>query len=92
MIWRNQTFPDVVPRYRCSSMSAVSQLVAAGLGVAALTDFTVRGLSGVEKLSAPLEGCSTDLWLLTRPDCRALRSVQTLLDELAPLLRDALQP
>ena len=92
VIWRNQAFPDVVPRYRCSSMSAVSQLVAAGLGVAALTDFTARGLSGVEKLSAPLEGCSTDLWLLTRPDCRALRSVQTLLDELAPLLRDALQP
>ncbi|WP_122432164.1 LysR family transcriptional regulator [Pseudomonas viridiflava] len=92
VIWRNQAFPDVVPRYRCSSMSAVSQLVAAGLGVAALTDFTARRLSGVEKLSAPLEGCSTDLWLLTRPDCRALRSVQTLLDELAPLLRDALQP
>ncbi|MEE5150442.1 LysR family transcriptional regulator [Pseudomonas alliivorans] len=92
VIWRNQAFPDVVPRYRCSSMSAVSQLVAAGLGVAALTDFTARGLPGVEKLSAPLEGCCTDLWLLTRPDCRALRSVQTLLDELAPLLRDALQP
>ena len=92
VIWRNQAFPDVVPRYRCSSMSAVSQLVTAGLGVAALTDFTARRLSGVEKLSAPLEGCSTDLWLLTRPDCRALRSVQTLLEELAPLLRDALQP
>ncbi|CAM3123155.1 LysR family transcriptional regulator [Pseudomonas floridensis] len=91
VIWRSQAFPDVVPRYRCSSMSAVSHLVAAGLGVAALTDFTVRHLPGVEKLSAALPGCSTDLWLLTRPDCRALRSVQTLLDELAPLLREALQ-
>ncbi|MBC3953662.1 LysR family transcriptional regulator [Pseudomonas triticifolii] len=90
--WRRQAFPDVVPRYRCSSMSAVSQLVSAGLGVAALTDFTARALAGVERLSGPLDGCSTDLWLLTRPDCRALRSVQTLLDELAPLLRDALQP
>jgi len=92
VIWRSQAFPDAVPRYRCSSMSAVSQLVAAGLGVAALTDFTARGLPGVERLSAPLEGCSTDLWLLTRPDSRALRSVQTLLDELTPLLREALQP
>ncbi len=90
--WRRQAFPDVVPRYRCSSMSAVSQLVSAGLGVAALTDFTARALAGVERLSGPLDGCSTDLWLLTRPDCRALRSVQTLLDELAPLLRDALPP
>ncbi|WP_122367211.1 LysR family transcriptional regulator [Pseudomonas coronafaciens] len=90
VIWRKQAFPAVIPRYRCSSMSAVSQLVTAGLGVAALTDFTVRGLTGVERLSEPLAGCSTDLWLLTRPDCRALRSVQTLLEALAPLLRAAL--
>ena len=92
VIWRKQAFPGVMPRYRCSSMSAVSQLVAAGLGVAAVTDFTVRGLEGVTRLSEPLIGCRTDLWLLTRPDCRALRSVQTLLEALAPLLREALLP
>ncbi|PBQ03489.1 LysR family transcriptional regulator, partial [Pseudomonas congelans] len=91
VIWRKQTFPGVLPSYRCSNMSAVSQLVAAGLGVAALTGFTVEGLGAVERLSGPLEGCRTDLWLLTRPDCRALRSVQTLLEALAPRLRAALQ-
>ncbi|WP_116827636.1 LysR family transcriptional regulator [Pseudomonas syringae] len=91
VIWRRQTFPGVLPSYRCSSMSAVSQLVAAGLGVAALTGFTVEGLGAVERLSGPLEGCRTELWLLTRPDCRALRSVQTLLEALAPRLRAALQ-
>jgi DNA-binding transcriptional LysR family regulator len=90
VIWREQAYPAVVPRYRCSSMSAVSQLVAAGLGVAALTDFTVSGLQGVEQLSDPLPGCDTDLWLLTRPDCRALRSVQALFEELTPLLREKL--
>ncbi|KPY06563.1 LysR family transcriptional regulator [Pseudomonas amygdali pv. mori] len=90
VIWRKQAFPAVSPRYRCSNMSAVSQLVAAGLGVAALTDFTIQGLGSVERLSEPLQGCSTDLWLLTRPDCRALRSVQTLLEALAPRLRAAL--
>ncbi|EPM72561.1 LysR family transcriptional regulator [Pseudomonas syringae pv. theae ICMP 3923] len=90
VIWRKQAFPAVIPRYRCSNMSAVSQLVSAGLGVAALTDFTARGLVGAEHLSEPLQGCSTDLWLLTRPDCRALRSVQTLIEALAPLLRAAL--
>ncbi|MNU10761.1 hypothetical protein D3C72_2581050 [compost metagenome] len=47
-------------------------------------------LPGVERLSDPLPGCDTELWLLTRPDCRALRSVQTLFDELTPRLRDAL--
>lgn len=91
VIWRKQAFPGVLPSYRCSNMSAVSQLVAAGLGVAALTGFTVEGLGAVERLSGPLEGCRTDLWLLTRPDCRALRSVQTLLEALAPRLRAALQ-
>ncbi|MEE1990883.1 LysR family transcriptional regulator [Pseudomonas syringae pv. syringae] len=91
VIWRKQAFPGVLPSYRCSNMSAVSQLVAAGLGVAALTGFTVEGLGAVERLSGPLEGCRTDLWLLTRPDCRALRSVQTLLEALAPRLRVALQ-
>ncbi|QVX15725.1 LysR family transcriptional regulator [Pseudomonas congelans] len=91
VMWRKQAFPGVLPSYRCSNMSAVSQLVAAGLGVAALTGFTVEGLGAVERLSGPLEGCRTDLWLLTRPDCRALRSVQTLLEALAPRLRAALQ-
>ncbi|MFW3165234.1 LysR family transcriptional regulator [Pseudomonas syringae pv. syringae] len=91
VIWRKQAFPGVLPSYRCSNMSAVSQLVAAGLGVAALTGFTVEGLGAVERLSGPLEGCRTELWLLTRPDCRALRSVQTLLEALAPRLRAALQ-
>ncbi|KPY93629.1 hypothetical protein ALO43_200025 [Pseudomonas tremae] len=90
VIWRKQAFPAVSPRYRCSNMSAVSQLVAAGLGVAAFTDFTIQVLASVERLSEPLQGCSTDLWLLTRPDCRALRSVQTLLEALAPRLRAAL--
>lgn len=91
VIWRERTWPNVVPRYRCSSMAAVSQLVGAGLGVAALTDFTARDLHGVEALSTPLAGCNTGVWLLTRPDCRALRSVQTLFDELTPRLRDALE-
>jgi len=47
-------------------------------------------LPGVEQLSGALPGCNTELWLLTRPDCRALRSVQTLFDELTPRLRGML--
>ncbi|TBU94429.1 LysR family transcriptional regulator [Phytopseudomonas dryadis] len=92
VVWRRQAHPSLVPRYRCSSMSAVAKLVHAGLGVAALTDFMARSLPGVERLSEALPGCNTELWLLTRPDCRALRSVQTLFDELTPLLRARLEP
>ncbi len=60
VIWRKQAFPAVVPRYRCSSMSAVR---------------------------LPHGPLAADA-----PDCRALRSVQTLLEALAPLLREALLP
>lgn len=83
--WRRQCWPGVQPSYRCNSMLAVSELVRAGLGVAALPDF-LMGAGGLEALSEPL-GHDTALWLLTRPDCRALRSVVTLFDELARHLR-----
>lgn len=85
--WRHQVYPSLVPRYRCSSMSAVATLVQAGLGIAALPDFMARSLEGVARLSDALADCDTDFWLLTRPDCLALRSVQTLFDQLTPLLR-----
>lgn len=76
-----------MPSYRCSSMYAVSQLTRAGLGVAALPDFVLRSQPDLRALSEPLAGCDTELWLLTRPDCRALRSVQTLFEELGKALK-----
>ncbi|PYC23921.1 LysR family transcriptional regulator [Pseudomonas mosselii] len=90
VVWRNQHHPGLIPRYQCSGMSTIAQLVTTGLGVAALPDYMVHDLPGVEALSGPLPGCDTQLWLLTRPDCRALRSVQTLFEELTPRLRDAM--
>lgn len=62
-------------------MLSVTELVRAGLGVAALPDFLLGGdLQPLGRLL--LAGHDTALWLLTRPDCRALRSVVTLFDEL----------
>jgi len=90
VVWRNQQHPGLSPRYQCSSMSTIAQLVSTGLGVAALPDYMVHALPGVDALSGPLAGCDTQLWLLTRPDCRALRSVQTLFEELTPRLRGAM--
>jgi DNA-binding transcriptional LysR family regulator len=85
--WRRQQLPSVTPRYRCSSMLSVAELVRAGMGVAALPDFLLnsRALGSgpeLQRLSEPLSGYDTALWLLTRPDCRALRSVVTLFAEL----------
>lgn len=79
--WRRQRLPNVNLTYRCSSMLAVAQLVRAGMGVAALPDFMLDDAQ-LQQLGEPLEGYDTGLWLLTRPDCRALRSVSALFSEL----------
>jgi DNA-binding transcriptional LysR family regulator len=79
--WRRQQLPGVNLAYRCSSMLAVAHLVRAGMGVAALTDFMLRE-GELQQLGTPLEDYDTALWLLTRPDCRGLRSVSALFSEL----------
>ena len=80
VVWRREHLPGVRPSYRCNSMLAVTELVRAGLGVAALPDFLLD--DALHPLGPALAGHDTALWLLTRPDCRALRSVVTLFDEL----------
>ncbi|MBT2342130.1 MULTISPECIES: LysR family transcriptional regulator [Pseudomonas] len=85
--WRRQHLPGVVPAYRCNSMLSVTELVRAGLGVAALPDFLIDPNQGLMPIGESLAGYDTALWLLTRPDCRALRSVVTLFDELGRNLR-----
>lgn len=85
--WRRQSFPAVTPAYRCNSMLSVLELCRGGLGLAALPDYLVRVGDGLQVLQTDLPGCSNALWLLTRPDCRALRSVVTLFEELARHIR-----
>lgn len=87
VVWRRQHLPSVVPSYRCNSMLSVAELARAGLGVAVLPGFLLGDRSRLEPLSEALPGYDTALWLLTRPDCRALRSVVTLFDELARAIR-----
>lgn len=87
IVWRRQHLPGVLPGYRCNSLLSVTQLVRAGLGVAALPDFLFDEFQDLQPQGPALAGCDTALWLLTRPDCRALRSVVSLFDELALHLR-----
>ena len=84
--WRRQALPEVNLAYRCSSMLAVAQLVRADMGVAALPDFMLSE-GELQRLGEPLQGYDTALWLLTRPDCRALRSVSALFSELTRTLK-----
>ncbi|MDQ0741964.1 DNA-binding transcriptional LysR family regulator [Pseudomonas sp. W4I3] len=68
--WRREHLPGVRPSYRCNSMQSVTELVRAGLGVAALPDFLIG--DGLQPLGPALAGHDTALWLLTRPDCRGV--------------------
>jgi DNA-binding transcriptional LysR family regulator len=88
--WHRQAHPSAIPRYRCSSISSVGSLVSAGLGVAALPDFLISSMVGIERLSDALEGCDTDIWLLTRPDSLSLRSVHVFFNEMAEQIRTRL--
>ncbi|KAF1003037.1 MAG: HTH-type transcriptional regulator DsdC [Pseudomonas sp.] len=85
--WRRQACPSVTPAYRCNSVLSVLELCRAGLGLAALPDYLVRQYPLLQVLEDDLEGCRSGLWLLTRPDCRALRTVVTLFEELARHIR-----
>jgi DNA-binding transcriptional LysR family regulator len=85
--WRRQLYPALTPAYRCGSILSVLELCRAGLGLAALPDYLLREGDGLRVLQYDLPGCATALWLLTRPDCRALRTVVTLFEELARHIR-----
>jgi len=85
--WRRQRFPGVLPSYRCNSMLSVAELTRAGLGIAVLPDFMLGEPQGLQPLAEVPSSYDTALWLLTRPDCRALRSVVALFDELARTIR-----
>ncbi len=85
--WRRQQLPGINLSYRCSSMMAVAELVKAGMGVAALPDFQLATSPQLQTLGEPLAGYDSALWLLTRPDCRALRSVSALFTELTRGIR-----
>ncbi|NWD50682.1 LysR family transcriptional regulator [Pseudomonas gingeri] len=81
--WRHQHLPGVRPAYRCNSILSVAELARAGLGVAVLPGFMINEAQGMRVLDGSVSCHESALWLLTRPDCRALRSVVTLFDELA---------
>ncbi|WP_243731185.1 LysR substrate-binding domain-containing protein, partial [Pseudomonas aeruginosa] len=84
---RRRHYPGVLPAYRCNGVLAVAEMARAGLGLAAIPAYLLRDGDGLRVLDADLEGCASALWLLTRPDCRALRSVVALFDELGRHVR-----
>ena len=83
VLWRKKHFPKVSPTYRVNSILTVLELVAQGLGVGLLPIFLAQGHDELRALSAPLDECQTELWLLAHPESRHLRRVSAVFGHLA---------
>lgn len=83
VVWRKRRYPKVSPRYRVNSILTVLELVALGLGVGVVPLFLAERRADVLRLTAPLDECETQLWLLAHPESRHLRRVATVYAHLA---------
>jgi DNA-binding transcriptional LysR family regulator len=82
VVWRRLHHPAILPAYRCNSVLSVCSLIEAGLAMGAVPEFLALQRPTLRMLAPALPNCTTALWVLTRPDCRAMRSVTVLLDAL----------
>lgn len=78
--WRREHLPGVRLGLSVQQHVVSHRAGAGGIGGRGAAGFLLG--DGLHPLGPALAGHDTALWLLTRPDCRALRSVVTLFDEL----------
>ena len=83
VLWRKKHFPKVSPTYRVNSILTVMEFVVQGLGVGLLPIFLAQGHNGLRALTAPLDECQTELWLLAHPESRHLRRVSAVYGHLS---------
>ncbi|WP_435531139.1 LysR family transcriptional regulator [Ramlibacter pallidus] len=73
--WRRKQLPRVTPRLLVDTISAVVDVVRAGLGAGVVPLFMLERETDLVPLGPPLEGCSSELWLLAHPESRHLRRI-----------------
>lgn len=66
-------------------------MICSGSGVGVIPCYMGDSTEGLQRLSVPLEGEGTDLWLLTHQDLRQMARVRLVLEFLADKLFE-LQP
>lgn len=67
---------------RSNSFVSLRQACAAGLGAALLPCFLADGRDDLQRLSANVDECASDLWLLMHPDLRGTARVKAVFDVL----------
>jgi DNA-binding transcriptional LysR family regulator len=76
--WFAGALPQVRPRLRLDSMSALMRAAAAGLGAVVLPTFAAAQEHALVRVTTPIEGPEMPLWLLHHPDVRGNARVRTL--------------
>jgi DNA-binding transcriptional LysR family regulator len=83
VVWRQRHHPNIVPRYKVSSILSVAEAIANGLGVGLLPLFLARNRDDLVQLGDPIDECETPLWLLRHPDSGSIARIATVYSHLA---------
>ncbi len=81
--WFRGALPEVRPRLRLDSMSALMKAAAAGIGAVLLPTFAAAQEPALVRLTAEIEGPAMGLWLLSHPELRGNARVRALAAHLA---------
>jgi DNA-binding transcriptional LysR family regulator len=76
--WFADALPQVRPRLRADSMSALMKAAANGLGAALLPTFAAAQEPALLRVTTPIQGPEMNLWLLNHPDVRGNARVRAL--------------
>jgi DNA-binding transcriptional LysR family regulator len=85
--WRRRHLPRAAPAVLVDSISAVVDAVRAGLGAGVLPLFMLEREPELIALGEPLEGCTSELWLLAHPESRHLRRIAATFQHFAESIR-----
>ena len=89
--WYRKNLRRAGTTLRCNSLYGMYSLIRSGSGLGVLPCYLGDRSGDLQRLSAPLEGESIDLWLLAHQDLRRMARVRVAQDFLAERLAP-LQP
>ncbi len=81
--WFRAALPEVRPRLRLDSMSALLKAAAAGVGAVLLPTFVAAQEPALLRVTPEIEGLEVGLWLLSHPELRGNARVRALAAHLA---------
>lgn len=84
--WIGRHVPASAIRFRANTLLGAAQAVRSGIGCCVLPCFVGGSVPELVAITPPLEGLSTELWLLTHPDMSRVPRIRAACDALAAQL------